>query len=378
MSFDLERLAEKLVRFRLQFLVSQAEVAEATGISEAALKKYEAAEGVPSGDEILILADYYRCDFQFFISNERTASFEQTEMLFRRFGEELSKADRWAIQEFLFLCESEYFLLTELGRQPTTKFRFEKKGAHFKTQGQEAAAALRAFLGYKETEASANIFRDLRRADFRVFRRRLENSKISGVFLRHPTAGNCILVNFSEDIFRQLFSAAHEAGHGVLDDGMEALVSFASSKANDLREVRANAFASRFLLPPSLLKALPSPQEWSSDDVVNWAAKLHVNTETLSIALSNARVVDSIAAQRIRNARVPRDAKEDPELPAGLSETGRKRREALLYRGLSAYYANLCFDGLRQGVISNARAATMLLCTEAELGDMASLFGEAL
>lgn len=111
MTFDLALFSSKLKKYRTQFNASPIQVATATGIPEDALAALENGSKQPTGDEVLILADYYKCDYQFFISNERVAPFEQTEMLFRKYGGEFSNEDRWAVQEFLFLCECEEFLL---------------------------------------------------------------------------------------------------------------------------------------------------------------------------------------------------------------------------------------------------------------------------
>ena len=105
MELDLQLLASKLSRYRNQFQMSVEEVSAATGITSTALVAFENGTHSPTGDEILIIADFYKCDYRFFISNERLASFEQTETLFRKHGDELSRGDRWAIQEFLYLCE---------------------------------------------------------------------------------------------------------------------------------------------------------------------------------------------------------------------------------------------------------------------------------
>ena len=111
MSLDLEQFGDKLRRYREQLKLAVAEVAAQTGISEARLSGLERAQNVPSGDEVLILSDFYHCDYRFLISNERLAPFEQTENLYRRYGQEFSKEDRWRVQEFLFLCECEEQLL---------------------------------------------------------------------------------------------------------------------------------------------------------------------------------------------------------------------------------------------------------------------------
>ena len=81
MGIDLKALGAKLAKYRGQLTESIGEVASATGIDAERLAAIEEGQSEPTGDEILILADHYRCDFKFFISNEQVAPFEQTETL---------------------------------------------------------------------------------------------------------------------------------------------------------------------------------------------------------------------------------------------------------------------------------------------------------
>ena len=90
MPIDQQLLGQKLQRYRNQFSRTLAEVSEATGINQERLQAFEAGTTTPSGDEILIFADYYMCDYKFFISNEKLAPFEETETMFRRYGEILT------------------------------------------------------------------------------------------------------------------------------------------------------------------------------------------------------------------------------------------------------------------------------------------------
>lgn len=104
MAIDLAILGSKLSRYRQQFQANVSDVAAGTGIPIDVLTAYESGTCEPTGDHILIIADFYKCDYKFFLSNEKLAPFEQTETLFRMHGDALSAEDRWAIQEFLFLC----------------------------------------------------------------------------------------------------------------------------------------------------------------------------------------------------------------------------------------------------------------------------------
>lgn len=377
MGINLAVLGAKLKKYRDQLQESVAEVGVLTGIDAGRLEQIEAGAAEPTGDEILILADHFQCDFKFFISNERVAPFEQTDTLYRAHGRDFTKADRRAVQEFLYLCETEAFLMAELGRS-VREFVFVPKGTFMKAHGEEAARALRAAHDYGDHEVPRDVYDEFRKAGVHLFRRHLGNSDISGLFINHPVAGKCALVNYSEDVYRQRFSAAHEMAHAMFDADEQASVSYNSPRGKDLREVRANRFASCFLMPPAFLAGLPAPRRWSDEDVVNWASRLRVSCHALGIALREAQLVDELRSQQIQQLRVPRDAKIDPELPESLTEVQRERKAHLLQLGLSDFYVGLCFDAWKEGVISAGRLAEALLSSPAELAGLASLYGRSL
>jgi Zn-dependent peptidase ImmA (M78 family) len=377
MSIDLTSLGSKLRRYREQLQLSIEEVAGGTGIDSETLVAIENGSVKPTGDQVLIFSDFYQCDYRFFISNEKLAPFEQTETLYRRYGEEFRKDDRRRVQEFLYLCECEEFLTQALGRQRGTIPKMEKTGDYFKGHGERAAVALRRHLGYKATEVPMNVYSDFRQLGCHILRRELRNSNISGLFIRHPVAASCLLINYSEDVYRQRFSAAHEMAHALLDDDEEVVVSFNKSSA-DLREVRANTFASRFLIPPEFLRQIPNPHDWTTSKALEWANKLKVSTEALSIALKEADLITADTQAGIKSVRVDLSAKVDPELPSTLSPKSHERKEALLRSGLSDYYVGLCMDAYEGGAISAARLAEMLLVDETELSEIVTLFGRRL
>ena len=377
MAIDLRTLGSKLFKYRGQLKESIVECASATGIDADRLTSIEAGQAEPSGDEVLILADHYRCDFKFFISNEQVAPFEQTETLYRAHGNDFTKEDRRTVQDFLYLCETEDFLMRELGRPPKT-FSFFPTGNFFKGHGEAAASSLRAALGHSDRKVPRDVYDEFRSVGVHVFRRKLGNSNISGLFIMHPTVGKCALVNHSEDIYRQRFSAAHEMAHAIFDSAQEASVSFEHPSGSDMLELRANRFASCFLMPPAFLVQLPDPALWTDAEAMKWANNLRVSCAALAIALKEAKLIDTSAYNRIRNLRVPREAKIDPELPESLNATEHKRKARLLEVGLSDYYVSLCFEGFSAGVISIGRLAEALLCSHGELTELANLYGRTL
>jgi len=370
---DLAEFGKKLLRCRTQLQLSVAEVADSTGLSAARLQGFEEGCAAPSGDDILVLADFFACDYRFFISNERLAAFEQTDSLYRMHGAEFSKEDRRNILEFIFLCECEQQLERELDR-PIASFEFIARGKYFKGQGAEAADALRKHFRYLPNSVPSNVYADFRKLGFHLFRRRLRNSKISGLTIRHPYAGTCILVNYDEDIYRQRFTAAHEAAHGILDRDQDVVVSFASPSTRlPLVEVRANTFAARYLLPPSLVQAIPV-KLWNATEALQWASQFKVSTSALAISLKEAGLIDEPTARRLQQVRVPADSKVDPEL-SGVQGRALERKRELLERGLSSYYVELCFEALSKELVSLGRVAEMMLVDDFEVAEIAALFG---
>lgn len=377
MAIDLKTLGSKLAKYRGQLKESIIEVASATGIDPARLTAIEAGQVEPTGDDVLILADHYRCDFKFFISNEEVAPFEQTETLYRAHGSDFTKEDRRAIQDFLYLCETEDFLMRELGRPPKD-FAFSPSGDFYKGHGEAAAARLRTALGHDDRAVPRDVYAEFRSVGVHIFRRKLGNSNISGLFIMHPVAGKCALVNHSEDVYRQRFSAAHEMAHAIFDSSQGASVSYEKPSGLDYLELRANRFASCFLMPPAFLRKLPSPNHWSDSDAQRWANDLRVSCVALAIALKEAKLIDQANYDRIRRLRVAREAKLDPELPESLNAVQRKRKAHLLELGLSDFYVGLCFEGFSAGLISVGRLAEALLCSHGELAELATLYGQTL
>lgn len=377
MAIDLCLLGSKLAKYREQLQESKIDVACSTGIDVARLAQIENGQIEPTGDEVLILSDHYRCDFKFFISNEQVAPFEQTETLYRAHGADFSKEDRRAVQDFLYLCETEDFLMREIGRAPGS-FAFSPAGYYFKGHAEAAATRLRSVMGHADNAVPRDVYAEFRSVGVHVFRRKLGNSNISGLFIAHPVAGKCALVNYSEDIYRQRFSAAHEMAHAIFDANKGATVSFERPDGADLVEVRANRFASCYLMPPAFLSKLPNPNAWSDSNAIDWANKLRVSCSALAIALREAKLVDHPTYIRISRLRIPMGVKIDPELPVSLNPAQRARKEQLLERGLSDHYVALCFEAHSSGVISQGRLTEALLCSQAELLELASLYGRTL
>lgn len=73
--------------------------------------------------------------------------------------------------------------------------------------------------------------------------------EISGITISNQSVGLFIVANRTHALARRRFSFAHEYAHVLFDRRMKGIVT-RSSERDDLIEVRANAFAAAFLMPP--------------------------------------------------------------------------------------------------------------------------------
>lgn len=368
--FDLQLLARKLTGCRTRLEYSYEETFEGTGISMDRLKGFEAGHLEPSGDEILILADFFMEDYKYFISNQQSSASENTDSLYRQFGNEFTKEDRRAVQEFLYICECEADVwdLLEDKRQP---YSLPKIRPSVYTEAEEIAASVRLFLGYKENELLQNIFDDFRRLGLHIFRKKLSNSNLSGIFIQHPIAGKCVLINYSEDLYRQNFTVTHEIAHSIFDTSQSYNVSF-TKDGKDIKEIRANHFAAAFLMPENTLKKL-NIQTWTEPILVKLAEQFRVNVIALLYRLKSLKLITLNDFERFKGLKVPMSLKADPELK-NLPNKIAEAKKSVLEHGLSASYIRKCHEAYSKAFISQARLAEMLLTPEEDLKKLLALF----
>jgi len=123
-------------------------------------------------------------------------------------------------------------------------------------------------------------------------------NEISGLLLRR---NNSIVIGVASEQSpaRQRFTIAHEIGHLLLHDGEELHVdtnfrvnlrSSASSKADDVTEIEANAFAAALLMPTDFLKkdvARLQIDVEDSEQIDQLAAKYGVSAQAMTFRLLN-------------------------------------------------------------------------------------------
>ncbi|WP_395810532.1 ImmA/IrrE family metallo-endopeptidase [Archangium minus] len=368
--------------------MSVEEVSEHTSIPPSDLMKMENGLLEPTGDQILILSDIYNEPFQYFITHQKSATLERATDLYRMHGDQFSPSDRKQIQEFLLLCRLEHELEAMMGGRPRTRNYVPTPDKKYrKGHGQENAEKLRRDFGLG-TSPIANAFHLARELGCHIFRRKLGNSKISGVFMRHPEIGQCILVNYDEDIYRQKFSALHELGHALFDTDYkvnltfkEDLVSGLKSRGADdkyYREVRANTFAGRLLIPPSAISdiSLGSSPEEKADTILKVCLHYKVNYDVGLISFKDAGRIDDAEFQALRQKRkVAMASKVDPEIE-GEPGLVKQRRYYILERGLSPDYVKTCFEAYHRKLISIGKLADTLRVSIPQIPPIAAAYGE--
>lgn len=375
MAIDLEVISKRLKKSRETLAYDFGEVNRACGISVERLAELETGTSAPTGDEVLILASLYNCDFLQLLDQRLPGPSDLTDILFRRHGDSFDQHDRRSIQEFLYFCQLEKQLEQLLGIKKTMP-TFEWSGAYFKKHGADAAETLRKHLHHPVNGVRRDIYSDFREIGVHIFRRKLSSSEISGLYIYDPQAGHCVLVNFNEDVYRQRFSAAHEVAHSIFDSNEEVMVTYEAASPRysrqDLVEIRANSFASNYLMPPEMLRSI-SP--WNAETIVYWAQKFRVSTAALSKALKDEGIVTPAQAESLRAIRVPSSEKIDPEAPDNLTDLQRSRRQGLLEKGLSDYYVSLCCEAHERQLISTPRLCELLGVESHQLFEIGKLFG---
>lgn len=364
MAYDNKIIAQKLTRCRKNMGFSKMEVSQLAGIDMSRIEALESGSVEPSGDEILILADVYKEDFRYFISNQNLSSAETVDELYRLNGS-IKNTDKRAIQSFIFHSTNEQILLNSIGKEKKVfTLPSISNDRILRNDGIKVAQALRQFLGYKNTEAYLNLYYEFRRIGIHIFRAKLEDSSLSGLFIKHPVADKCVLVNFDDNTYRQNFTLCHEVGHALMD-GISYNVSYQFQK--DYREYRANAFASEFLMPQAILKQI-RPSTITPDNIIHYASRFRVNVQAFLIALEKAGVITKERGAELSamGLKVPQSTQIDYELE-DLTGHLRNAYEMMFDRGITPYYVRLCHEAYEKGMITVERMAEILDTTIFEL-----------
>lgn len=367
MTFDYVLLGKKLREARESLLFNTQEVAIRLQMSVEDYLKLESGQKKATGDQVVLLASLYQRDFRYFVTGDYPSAESQIQEMFR-LNSSLSKNDRIAIQQFVRLCEYESFLEQEVLQKTFNSIPnynlHQFNHNNFKRQGAEAAKLERDRLRLGLLPIS-DVFDLMRSQGIHVFKRQLEDRNISGLYIYHPTAGNCILINYLDDLYRQNFSAAHEYCHALFDSSIGQEVTYLNKNTNGF-EWRANSFASNFLLPKELIKSEYNPvreYEIWIDIIRQIAKRFKVSSQVVIISLVEMNWVDEDLKQRLFNERqivIKSQDKIDPEIPRDLSIGQKERLTQVIRHGLSWYFIELCTEAYRRGGITYHKLLEML------------------
>jgi len=368
MSFNFKLLGKKIRQAREGMLIEKEEIAKALGCSVTEYDKIENGDiNEIDGDAIIIISQILGRDFRYFISDEYSAVESQIRELFRQNGT-LNKNDRIAIQQFIRLCEEKKNLEEIIGRRkrsPKDYSQYTFSTTSYKKQGIIAAYEERKRLGIKDE--IPDIYNLLRQQDIHIFRRKLDDSNISGVYINHPYAGHCVLINYCEDIYRQNFSMAHEYCHVLFDSNNGQNVSYIN-KNNSPLEIRANYFARHFLLPNTALKKykfnfMNATIEQMISMIVFLTEKYKVNPQVVIYQLEENNYISSKTKETLlSNLKIIKRniQKVDPE-KIELSKRIKNKFEDLIKKGISLEYLELIRAAYQGNYISFGKAMESLM-----------------
>ena len=360
MTFDYVLLGKKLQEARESLLIDTQEAAARLQISVEDYLKLESGQKKATGDQVVLLTSLYQRDFRYFVTGNYPSAESQIQEMFR-LNSSLSKNDRIAIQQFVRLCEYENFLEQEVFQNKFSPFpnygQRQFSHSNFKRQGAEAARFERERLDLG-VSAILDIFALLRSQGIHVFKRQLEDRNISGLYIHHPTAGHCILINYLDDMYRQNFSAAHEYCHALFDSDIGHEVTYLNKNTNEF-EWRANSFAGNFLIPSKCIEADYNTPANKYETWINTirqiATRFRVSSQVVIIRLIEMNWIDENLKQKLMNERrliIKSQEKIDPEIPQDLSPGQKERLTQVIRNGLSWYFIELCIEAYRQGKIT--------------------------
>lgn len=369
-NFDLKLFSKKLNNLINDYEFTLDELYSKCRINQERLNGFINANVMPLGDEVLILADVFSIDYYYFLSNETKSPIDKTQKFFRANGNILTKNDKKAIAETLYAAEFASTIQHMCSFTPQIFIPKATTRNHVE-QGKIAADQLRKQLGIKLFETEINPFSIVRDLGIQIFRRKLANSKISGIHMENSDTGKIILINHLDDIYRQNFSVLHELAHCIFDSSSEYQISMDDDISNSEKkeaEWRANSFASNFLIPQDLALALKD--KWKDDgEYIELANRLTVNPITLAIALKKNGVISKESYNHLSKLKIPKEKKKDPELN-GLSINGMKRIKELHSHGISYYFLKLSYEAYINNIISFSKLSEVLMLDEKEIGKL--------
>lgn len=375
-------IAERLRAVRESLGFTQAEVAKALGVHRPTISEIEAGRRAVTSEELYRLAKLYAVSVGQLLGDPAPGESEVLRVLFRKDGLE-TPAERVAVRRFIERCRATRELEEQLGvgkpadarpayvaPAPQTKWDAIRQGERIakdeRRRLDQGGQPVRNPLALLERQGV--VIGPIGGMGPEV--------ALDGVFFESDEVGACVGVNPQRDEvtgFRTSFTAAHEYAHWLLRDVRVEEFTF-EARTEDLREVRANAFAAAFLMPEDGLRAyfemaglLSGDQlpQLSPGDIVRAMDYFGVSRPALLYRLQNCRLLSEEKATELRDATFPVLAtfqKLGLRLPTPKQVEGR--------------LPSLATEAWRRGLISTGRAADILGMDVGDFRDLMQLLGE--
>lgn len=248
-------IGAKLRKARESIGLSQTTFARAVGLSPEYISVLEASKRVPSFSTLQKIAAYLNRDIAFFFY-EKPVPLDSFTLLFR--AEAVDDRAREELQKFRRYCDDYLRLEAITGR------RLELAPLYAPSIAPERAAdEERRRLGLGD-EPVRDVFALLEANGCRILRMPMpEDSKVSGVFIYlEQKEAAFALVNSAQAVGRQAFSAVHEYCHYLKDRNEGPVIDNPDVFVDEYvalyhpREVYAQTFAARFLMPPDKVREI--------------------------------------------------------------------------------------------------------------------------
>jgi len=143
---------------------------------------------------------------------------------------------------------------------------------------------------------------------------------------------------------RQRYTLAHELGHLLAGDDQDVHLDrdiYDRAQARDPSEMRANNFASAFLMPENTLRAAVGRDGLAEKEFAELACDLRVSPSALAFRLSQLRLIDSGRCDRFKRitaARAASIAGRGEEFALSVAEANKLQPPGLLVRDAYAAY----------------------------------------
>lgn len=258
-SMNTKDLIFKLRKAREDCGFSQQFVADSLKLPRTAITQIESGKRSISTLELSNLAKLYHSTISSFFDTSQNEDEEITAILFRAEpGLQQEPKIRQSVEKYIHLCHQGLLLENILEREPRLgppvyNLPIPKTKSEAAKQGEKIAEQERNRLGIGHFPI-ADMMELINSQNIWVSGTLLPNN-ISGLFLNHPKTGLIILVNTAHVIARKRFSCAHEYAHALLDRQSVVRIS-TSNNHSELVEIRANAFASAFLMPANSIQEI--------------------------------------------------------------------------------------------------------------------------